>query len=140
MSGLPMLANYKHVKTICEQTFDNSPNVSKSSSSNWWSSIQSVETWYYCSMFLLSNSQYLSTHVFACPSVSAEMKHSSTTLSCHPRRRRETSPVRGARTNIPRFESFRRRFLSRPSQMVVPTINLLMGVRANFFREVPRGS
>ena len=31
MSGLPIRAKYKHVKTMCEHTFDVSPTISNSS-------------------------------------------------------------------------------------------------------------
>ena len=36
MSGQPIRAKYMHVDTICEQTSDNSPNDSSSSSLMWW--------------------------------------------------------------------------------------------------------
>ena len=44
ISGLPIRAKYKHFRTICEQTFDNSPTDPISSSLNWWSSMHGVET------------------------------------------------------------------------------------------------
>ena len=43
-SGLPIRARYKHVKTMCEQTADNSPTDSSSSCMNWWSSKKGLET------------------------------------------------------------------------------------------------
>ena len=46
MSGLPMRAKYRHFRTICEQTFDNSPTDFISSSLKWWSSMHGVDTLY----------------------------------------------------------------------------------------------
>ena len=59
MSGLPIRAKYKHIKTTCEHTFDNSPTVSNSSFLKWWS----VQAWLKdllcsCSNSLFANSQY----------------------------------------------------------------------------------
>ena len=48
ISGLPMPAKYRHFRTICEQTFDNSPTDPTSSSLNCWSSMHSVATLYNC--------------------------------------------------------------------------------------------
>ena len=59
MSGPPIRAKYMHVDTICEQTSDNSPNDSSSSSLMWRSSKQKLETLYNCSAFLFTNSQSL---------------------------------------------------------------------------------
>ena len=70
MPGLPIRAKYKHVKTICERTSGNSPTDSVSSCLDWCSSRQGLETLYSCSTFLFVNSQYLSTHFRACPSMS----------------------------------------------------------------------
>ena len=53
MSGRPVLARYKHFQTICEQTCDNSPVLSNSSSFIWWSSKQGLDTLCNCSVFLL---------------------------------------------------------------------------------------
>ena len=58
-SGLPIRAKYKHFKTIWERTTDNSPTVSNSSFWKLWSSKQSVETVYNCSVFLFASSQYI---------------------------------------------------------------------------------
>ena len=70
MSGLPMRAKTSiFFKTICEHAFDNSPTVCNSSFLNWWSS-RWIDTLYNCSIFLFHYSQYLSTHFFACPSMS----------------------------------------------------------------------
>ena len=46
VSGLPMLAKYKHFKTVCEHTLGNSPTVSSSSFLKLWSSKHGVETLY----------------------------------------------------------------------------------------------
>ena len=70
MSGLPIRARYIHLKTICEQTVDNSPTDSFSSSLHWWSSMHGVATWYDCWVVLFANSPYISTHFFAWPSIS----------------------------------------------------------------------
>ena len=70
ISGLPMRAKYKHFRTICEQTFDNSPTDPISSSLNWWSSRHGVATLRNCWVVLFASSQYLSTHFFAWPSMS----------------------------------------------------------------------
>ena len=64
MSGLPIRAKYKHIKTISEQTTHNFPTDSSSSFLNWWLSKQGVETLYNFCVFLLAGSQYLSTHFF----------------------------------------------------------------------------
>ena len=58
MSGQPIRAKYKHFKTICEHTFDNSPTYSSSSCLKWWSSEQGLETLYNCSVFLFATSQW----------------------------------------------------------------------------------
>ena len=68
MSG----ARYKHFKTICEHTFDNSPTDWSSSFLKWWSCKQGLETLYTCSDFLFAKSQNLSTHFGACPSMSQD--------------------------------------------------------------------
>ena len=70
MSGLPIRVRYKHLKNIGEHTSDNSPTDSRSSFLNWWSSRQGLETLYSWSVFLFATSQYLSTHFWACPSMS----------------------------------------------------------------------
>ena len=44
ISGQPMLAKYRHLRTICEQTFDNFPTNPIYSSMNWWSSMHGVAT------------------------------------------------------------------------------------------------
>ena len=41
-----------------------------SSSLNWWSSKEGLETLCSCSVFSFANSQYLSTHLWSCPSMS----------------------------------------------------------------------
>ena len=46
MSGLPILAKYKHFKTNCEHTLDKSPTVPSSSILKLWSSKRGVETLY----------------------------------------------------------------------------------------------
>ena len=55
ISSLPIRAKYRHFRTICEQTVDNSPTDSLSSSLNWWSSMHGVATlkscwvvWFIC--------------------------------------------------------------------------------------------
>ena len=65
ISGLPIRAKYRHFKTICGQTFDNSPTDFNSSSLKWWSSMHGVATLFYCWVILFANSKYLSTHFFA---------------------------------------------------------------------------
>ena len=67
-----MRAEYKHFRKMCEQTFNNSPSVSNSSSVNGRSSTQGVETLYVCSIFVFANSQNLSTLFSACPSMSQD--------------------------------------------------------------------
>ena len=62
MQGPPIRAKYKHSKTICEHTLDNSPTVSSSSFLKLWSSRQRVETLYNCSVFLFASSQNLRKH------------------------------------------------------------------------------
>ena len=52
ISGLPIRAKYTHVRTMCEQTVDNSPTDPISSSLNWWSSIHGVATLYTCPVVL----------------------------------------------------------------------------------------
>ena len=56
MLGLPILAKYKHLNSICEHAFDNSPTDSSASFLNWWSSKQRLETLYNCSVFASSQS------------------------------------------------------------------------------------
>ena len=65
MSSLPTHAMYKHLKTFCEHTLDNSPTVSSSSLLKLWSSKHGVGTLYNCSVFLVATLTYLSTHFFA---------------------------------------------------------------------------
>ena len=72
MSGLSRRAKYKHFKTMCDHTFDNSQTDSSSSFLNWWSFKQRVETFYSCSNFVFAISQYRSTHLRACPSMSQD--------------------------------------------------------------------
>ena len=68
--GSPKIrAKYRHFRTICEQTVDNSPTDSCSSSLN-WSSMHVVATLKNCWVVLFAGSQYLSTHFFAWPSMS----------------------------------------------------------------------
>ena len=43
-SGRPILAKYKHFRTIWEHVFDNSPTDFVSSSLKWWSSMHGVDT------------------------------------------------------------------------------------------------
>ena len=71
MSGRPIRAKYKHLKTICEQISDNSPPDSSSSCLNWWSSRQGLETFYNCSVFFFflpirSIAQRIFEHVPPC--------------------------------------------------------------------------
>ena len=70
ISGLPIRAKYKHLRTIWEHTFDNSPTDFISSSLNWWWSMHGVATLYDCWFVLFATSQYLSTQFFARPSMS----------------------------------------------------------------------
>ena len=70
MSGLAIRARYTHFKAICDHTFDNSPTDSSYSFLNWWSSKHGLETLYNCFVFLFASSQYLSTHLWARPSMS----------------------------------------------------------------------
>ena len=44
ISGRPILAKYKHFRTIWEHVFDNSPTYFVSSSMKWWSSMHGVDT------------------------------------------------------------------------------------------------
>ena len=44
ISGRPILAKYKHFRTIWEHVFDNSPTDFVSSSLKWWSSVRGVDT------------------------------------------------------------------------------------------------
>ena len=44
ISGLPMRANYRQFKTICEHTSDDSPTDFNDSTVNWWSSSHGVDT------------------------------------------------------------------------------------------------
>ena len=44
ISGRPILARYKHFRTIWEHVFDNSPTDFVSSSLKWWSSMHGVDT------------------------------------------------------------------------------------------------
>ena len=44
ISGRPILAKYKHFRTIGEHVFDNSPTDFVSSSLKWWSSMHGVDT------------------------------------------------------------------------------------------------
>ena len=60
----------KHVMTIWEHTFDNSPTASSSSSVKLRSSKQGNETLYHSSVLLFAKSQHLSTHFFERPSIS----------------------------------------------------------------------
>ena len=66
MSGLPIRAQHRHFKTICEHTLDSAPTVPSSSSLKLWSSKQGVENFV---LYNCSSSQYRSTHFFACPSI-----------------------------------------------------------------------
>ena len=70
ISGLPIRATYKHLKTIWADTFDNFPTDPISSSLNWWSSILGVATLCSCWIDLFASSPNLSTHLFAGPSIS----------------------------------------------------------------------
>ena len=70
ISGLPMRAKYRHFRTICEQTFDNSPTDPHSSSLNWQSSMHGVETLHGCWVVSFANSKYFSTYFFAWPPMS----------------------------------------------------------------------
>ena len=70
MSRRPISAKYKHFKTICERTSHSSPSDSSSSWLNWWSSRPGFETWYSYSTSLFASSHDLSTHFWACPSMS----------------------------------------------------------------------
>ena len=72
ISGRPILANYKQIRTIWENTFDNSPTDFNSSSLIWWSSIHGDDTLYSCWVVLFANSQYRSTHFLAWPSMSQD--------------------------------------------------------------------
>ena len=45
-SPIPIRAQYRHFRTICEQTVDNSPTDPFSSSLSWWSSMHGVATLY----------------------------------------------------------------------------------------------
>ena len=72
MSSHPILAKYKHFKTICERTSDNSPTDSSSSCLNWWSSKQGCDTFWSCTLFLFANHS-IPQHIFwACPSMSQD--------------------------------------------------------------------
>ena len=53
MSGRPIRAKYKHFKTICEQTSDDSPTDSSSSCLNWWSSRQGLKNFVQLLHFLV---------------------------------------------------------------------------------------
>ena len=44
ISGRPILAKYKHFRTIWEHVFDNSPTDFVSSSLKWWSSMHGVDS------------------------------------------------------------------------------------------------
>ena len=68
-SNLPIRAKYKHFKTLCDHTFDNSPTDSSSSFLKWWSSKQRLQTLYKCSVFLFASLQHLSTQFWACASI-----------------------------------------------------------------------
>ena len=70
ISGLSIRAKYRHFRTICEHAVDKSPIDLFSSSLNWWSSMHAVATLYNCWVVSFANSQYLSTHYFAWPSMS----------------------------------------------------------------------
>ena len=70
ISGLPILAKYKNFRTIWDDTFDNSPTDFNSSSLKWWSSMHGVDTLLSCWFVLFANSQHLSTHFLAWPSMS----------------------------------------------------------------------
>ena len=43
ISGRPIFAKYKHLRTICEHVFDNYPTDFVSSSLKWWSSMHGVD-------------------------------------------------------------------------------------------------
>ena len=70
ISSLPMRAENRHFRTICEQTFDNSPTDPISASLNWWSARHRVATLKSCWVVLFASSQYRSTHFFAWRSIS----------------------------------------------------------------------
>ena len=70
ISGLPIRAKYRHFRNLCEQTVDNSPTDSISSSLNWWSSIHGVAILYNCWVVLFASSQFLFKHFSAWPSMS----------------------------------------------------------------------
>ena len=59
ISSLPIRARYKRFRTICEQTVDNSPTDSFSSSLSWWSSMHGNATLKNCWIVLCASSQYL---------------------------------------------------------------------------------
>ena len=71
MSGPPIRAKYTHLKTIWEHTSDTSATVSNSS---WRCDLQSkaAELCTIAPSLLFASSQYLSTHFFACPSMSQD--------------------------------------------------------------------
>ena len=62
ISGLPIRAKYRHLRTIWAHAFDNSPTDPISSSFNWWSSKNGVATFFNCWMDLFASSQYF--HIF----------------------------------------------------------------------------
>ena len=70
MSGLPLRAKNRHCRTICEQTVDNSPTDSFSSSFYWWSSMRGVAILHNCWVVSFASSQYLSIYFFAWLSMS----------------------------------------------------------------------
>ena len=65
---------FRHFRTLCEQTVDNPPADSFSSSRNWWSSMHGVATLFHCWAVSFASSQHLSTHFFAWPSISKDHK------------------------------------------------------------------
>ena len=70
ISGRPILAKYKHFRTIWERAFDNFPSDFNSFSLKCWSSMHGVDTLWSCWVVLFANSQYRSTHFLARPSIS----------------------------------------------------------------------
>ena len=68
-----MRAKYKHFRTICEQSADNSPTDSLSSF-YWWSSMHGVANLKNCWVVFFASSQHLSTRFFAWPSKSQDQE------------------------------------------------------------------
>ena len=77
MSGPPNRAKYKHVKTICEYIFLNSPTAPNSYSLNWWSSKHGIVTLQNCWVVLFASSQHHNAHFFAGPSIAKDQEKMS---------------------------------------------------------------